>query len=59
MVEARSHVFLSSVTRGVKREENSFILNNMPGKDDKNGTRQKREDCPSRDGSSPEAKRND
>ena len=58
-VEARSHVFLSSVTRGVKREENSFILNNMPGKDDKNGTRRKREDCksPSTDGSSPEAKR--
>ena len=31
----------------------------MPGKDDKNGTRRKREDCksPSTDGSSPEAKR--
>ena len=58
-VEARGHVFLSSVTRGVKREENSFILNNMPGKDDKNGTTRKREDCksPSTDGSSPEAKR--
>ena len=47
-VEARSYVFLSSVTRGVKRKENSlFILNNMLGKNDQNGTRRKREDCES------------
>ena len=44
-VGARRHVFLSSVTQGVKCEENSFILNNMLGKNDQNGTRQKREDC--------------
>ena len=60
-VGARSHGFLSSVTREVKREENFFILNNMPGKNDQNGTRRKREDCksPSTEGSctSPEAKR--
>ena len=60
-VEARGHVFLSSVTRGVKREGNFFILNNMPGKEEQSGSRRKRDVCKSRStdgsGNSPEAKR--
>lgn len=55
--------FLSSVTRGVKRES-FFISNNMTGKEEQSGTRRKRDGykSPSKDGSrrspcSPETKR--